>query len=69
MHIGKEPMPCLHHGRYQAEHHDKGERLGVTISSNLKPGAQSVKAVKIATAVIGQVATAFHCRGRLTFTV
>jgi hypothetical protein len=47
----------------------KEERdIGVTVSSNLKPGAQCTKAARTASAVLGQISRAFHFRDRYTFT-
>jgi ribonuclease P/MRP protein subunit RPP40 len=46
----------------------KEERdIGVTVSSNLKPGAQCSKAAGTAAGVLGQISNAFHYRDRYTF--
>jgi hypothetical protein len=41
--------------------------IGVTVSSNLRPGAQCAKAARKASAVLGQISRAFHFRDRHTF--
>jgi ribonuclease P/MRP protein subunit RPP40 len=41
--------------------------IGVTVSSNLHPGAQCAKAARKASAVLGQNSRAFHFRDRHTF--
>jgi hypothetical protein len=41
--------------------------IGVTVSSNLRPGAQCAKAARKASAVLGQISRAFHYRDRHTF--
>jgi hypothetical protein len=47
----------------------KEERdIGITVSSNLRPGAQCTKAARTASAVLGQIFRAFHFRDRFTFT-
>ncbi len=46
----------------------KEERdIGVTVSSNLRPGAQCSKAARTAAAVLSQISRAFHYRDRNTF--
>jgi ribonuclease P/MRP protein subunit RPP40 len=46
----------------------KEERdIGVTVSNNLRPGPQCAKAAKTASAVLRQIARAFHFRDRFTF--
>jgi ribonuclease P/MRP protein subunit RPP40 len=46
----------------------KEERdIGVTVSSNLKPGAQCSKAAGTEAGVLGQISNAFHYRDRYTF--
>jgi hypothetical protein len=46
----------------------KEERdIGVTMSSNLRPGAQCSKVARTASAVLGQISRAFHYRDRYTF--
>ncbi len=39
----------------------------MTVSSNLRPGAQCAKAARKASAVLGQISRAFHFRDRHTF--
>ncbi len=41
--------------------------IGVTVCSNLKPGAQCRKVARTAAAVLGQVSRTFHCRDRFMF--
>jgi hypothetical protein len=41
--------------------------IGVTVSNDLKPSKQCVKAAATARAVLGQITRAFHFRDRVTF--
>jgi hypothetical protein len=68
MHVG--------HGNPGYEYKMAGEKLsetkeegdiGVTVSSNLRPGAQCAKAARTAGAVLAQISKAFHYRDRYTF--
>lgn len=68
MHVG--------HGNPGYEYTMEGARLsdtkeerdiGVTVSSNLRPGAQCSKAARTAAAVLSQISRAFHYRDRNTF--
>jgi hypothetical protein len=68
MHIGPR-NPCYENniGGVRLDTTKEERDIGVTVSSNLKPGAQCSKAAGSAATVLGQISRAFHYRDRYTF--
>jgi len=54
-------------GGHVLEETSEERDIGVTMSANLKPAAQCVKAARTASEVLGQIARDFHYRDRTTF--
>jgi len=68
MHTGRSnPKHDYVMGGHVLEETSEERDIGVTMSANLKPAAQCVKAARTASVVLGQIARAFHYRDKTTF--
>jgi ribonucleases P/MRP protein subunit RPP40 len=68
MHFGcRNPRGSYHMGQHVLDITEEERDVGVTVSSNMKPTNQCIKAAKTATMVLSQIGRAFKFRDRKVF--